>query len=122
MAKLRLNGFDFSAFVQWKVDRLETTRKVLGPNSLVDIDGTEYPDVLANKIDPGFLLKPLPKTYLQQLAAIMEQDVIDLEYTSFRTNEDRAIKAIPQNMSLKFAVTAWNGDVYEGTAITFKEQ
>lgn len=119
---LIIDGVDFSSYVQWQVDRLETTRKVYGPNNLIDIDGKEYPDLIANKIDPGFLLKPLPKSMLQTLYTIMRHDVVTMTHTTFSANDTRTIEAIPQDMQLKYACQAWNGDVYEGTAITFKEQ
>lgn len=118
---LIIAGIDFSAYVQWKVDRLETTRKVYGPNNLIDIDGNEYPDLVANKIDPGFLLKPLPKSMLQTLYQVMQQTTVPITYTSFSANTDISTNVIPQDLSLKYACEAWNGDIYEGTAITFRE-
>ena len=119
---LNIGGVDFTQYVQWTVDRLETTRKVFGPNSLVDIDGIEYPDLVAAKIDPGFLLKPLPKSMLQVLWGIMQQSSVSMTYTSFIDDNLRTIEAIPQDISLRYACEAWNGEIYQGTAITFKEK
>lgn len=116
-----LNGIDFSEYVQWQVDRLEKTRKVYGPNNLIDIDGTEYPDLIANKIDPGFLLKPLPKSMLQSLYQIMQLPTVTITYTSFSSSSDVTATVIPQDFQLRYACEAWNGDVYQGSAITFKE-
>lgn len=122
MAKtLILGGVDFSAYVQWEVDRLEKTRKVYGPNGLVDIDGNEYPDLLANKIDPGWLLKPLPASMLQTLYEVMRQETISATYTSFSSNADITTELIPQDFQLRYACEAWNGSIYQGTAITFRE-
>ena len=112
---------DFSSFVQWKVDRLEKTRKVYGPNTLQDIDGNKYPDLLADKIDPGFLLRPLPSTMLQMLYNIMKRETVTLTYTSFSSGETRTITAIPNDFELRYACTGWNGEIYQGTAITFEE-
>jgi len=119
---LIINTLDLSNYVQWTVDQLERTRKIYGPNNLVDIDGNEYPDLIANKIDPGYLLKPLPASVLQTLYNVMKQDVVTLTCTSFSTNTTRTFQAIPQDMELKYACEAWNGRIYQGTAITFKEK
>lgn len=119
---LIINGIDFSSYVQWQVDRLEQVRKVNGPNTLTDIDGNEYPDLVAVKIDPGFLLRPLPKSMLQVLHQVMALKTCSIVYTSFVGNDTRATTVIPQDFLLKFACQAWNGEIYEGTAITFKEQ
>lgn len=119
---LVLNGIDFSSYVQWQVDRLEKVRKVYGPNNLTDIDGNEYPDLIAVKIDPGFLLKPLPKFMLQTLFQVMSLPSCSIIYTSFEGNETRKTTVLPQDFQLNYAVNAWNGDVYQGTAITFKEK
>ena len=115
------NTLDLSNYVQWKVDRLEQTRKVYGPNELKDIDGTKYPDLIANKIDPGFLLRPMPDTMLRSIYAVMRQETVTVTYTSFNDANTRTIQAIPHDMQLKYACEGWDGHIYEGTAITFEE-
>lgn len=118
---LTINGVDFSSYVQWEVGRNETTRRVYGPNGVTDIDGTEYPDLLATKLDPVFLLKPMPKSMMQTIFGVIQQNTVTLVYTSFSDNSDRTITAIPQDLTFNFAMQGWDGEIYTGTGLSFRE-
>ena len=118
---LTINGVDFSSYVQWEVGRNETTRRVYGPNGVVDIDGTEYPDLLGTKLDPVFLLKPMPKSMMQAIYGVIQQNTVTLVYSSFSDNSDRTITAIPQDLTFNFAMQGWDGEIYTGTGLSFRE-
>lgn len=119
---LIINAVDFSAYIQQETDITETMRKVIGQAQGEAVDGTTIPDLVKNKWDPAFLLRPLPQDMMSTLIAIMEEETVELEYTSVKLgNRLRPITAIPVSMSVKFA-TMYNGTrIYEPTPISFQE-
>lgn len=122
MTTLLINGVDYTHVIQQTVDITENIRKVYGPNSDITIDGVEHPDLLAVKIDPSFRLKPLDRATYSTIAALMSQPTVSLEYTSFVSAQTRSITAIPQEMTATYATdSSWNGRIYTGNVISFKE-
>lgn len=119
---LTINGTDFSGYIQQETDIAETMTKVIGEAQADAIDGTTIPDLIKVKWNPSFLLQPMPKTRMQTLIALMEQETVSLEYTSIKQNGTlRSITAIPVSMSVKFA-TMHNGEhIYDATPISFEE-
>lgn len=121
MFTLIINGQDFSEYIQQKTDIKETMRKIVGPAQDTAVDGTEILDLLKVKWDPSFLLKPLPKSRMQQLISMMEMEKVTLQYTSITANTLRSIDAEPLSITVQYATT-WNGeDIYADTPISFAE-
>lgn len=119
---LIINAVDFSAYIQQETDITETMRKVIGPAQGDAVDGTTIPDLVRNKWDPGFLLRPMPQSMMATLISMMEEETVDLQYTSVKQNGSlREITAMPVSMSVKFA-TMHNGvRIYDATPISFEE-
>lgn len=119
---LIINAVDFSAYIQQETDITETMRKVIGQAQDDAVDGTTIPDLIKIKWDPSFLLRPLPQDMMATLIAIMEEETVELEYTTVKLgNTLRQITALPVSMSVKFA-TMFNGTrIYEPTPISFEE-
>ena len=120
---LIINAVDFSAYIQQETDITETMRKVIGQAQADAVDGTTIPDQIKVKWDPAFLLRPLPQDMMATLIAIMEEETVELEYTTVKLGNAilRQITAIPVSMSVKFA-TMYNGTrIYEPTPISCEE-
>ena len=118
---LTINAVDFSAYIQQETDIKETMTKVIGPAQADAVDGTTIPDLVKVKWNPSFLLKPMPKTQMQTLLALMEQETVDLVYTSVRNNSTRNITAMPVSMTVKFATRNGSAYIYDATPIAFEE-
>lgn len=121
--KLFIDDVDFSAYIQQETDIKETMRRLVGNAQAPAIDGTTIPDLIAIKWDPSFLLKPMPRTMMETLLEKMEQETVELQYTSVRREDGdlRVITAMPVSMTVKFA-TKWNDErVYAETPISFEE-
>lgn len=121
MTYLHINGVDYTSMIQQTVDITENVRKVYGPNGDITIDGVEHPDLLAVKIDPSFRLKPLSRADYNTMANLMSQATVTLEYTSFKSFGLRTITAMPDEMTATYATDAWNGRIYTGNVISFRE-
>lgn len=119
---LIINAVDFSNYIQQETDITEKMTKVIGPAQADAVDGTTIPDLVTVKWNPSFLLKPLPQPMMQNLIALMEEETVELQYTSVRFgNQLREITAIPVSMSVKFATLYNNVRIYEPTTISFEE-
>ena len=118
---LIINGQDFSAYIQQKTDITETMRRIVGPAQDTAVDGTEILDLVKIKWDPAFRLNPLPKSMMQKLIAMMEQEQVTIKYESVVQNTLRTIDAEPVSITVQFA-TYWNGEeIYADTPISFME-
>lgn len=120
---LRINGADYSAYIQQETDISETMTKVIGPAQGEAVDGTTIPDLVKVKWNPSFLLRPLPQSAMATLISLMEQETVGLEYTSVKNGnaELRVITAIPVSITVKFATMYNGGRIYEPTPISFEE-
>lgn len=119
---LIINAVDFSGYIQQETDITEQMTKIIGPAQANAVDGTTIPDLVKVKWNPSFLLKPLPQPMMETLIALMEEETVELEYTSVRYgNQLREITAMPVSMSVKFATLYNNTRIYEPTAISFEE-
>lgn len=120
---LKINGVDFSAYIQQETDISETMRKVVGDAQSDAVDGTTIPDLLKVKWDPGFLLAPMPKSQMQTLITMMERETVSLEYTSVKSANmaRRSIVAMPVSMTVKFATRHNGAHIYDATPIAFEE-
>lgn len=118
---LIINGQDFSAYIQQKTDITETMRRIVGPAQDTAVDGTEILDLVKIKWDPAFRLKPLPKSMMQQLLAMMELEQVTIQYESVVQNTLREIEAEPVSITVQYAMD-WNGEeIYADTPISFME-
>lgn len=118
---LQINGTDFSDYIQQKTDIKESMRRIVGEAQDMAVDGTTIPDLIRIKWDPSFMLRPMPKSMMQQLLDVMELEQVSLVYTSVKSNTTRSIDAIPVAMTVQYATT-WNGeDIYADTPIAFEE-
>jgi len=118
---LIINATDFSAYIQQETDIEETMTKVIGPAQASAVDGTTIPDLVKIKWNPSFLLKPMPKSQMQTLLALMQQETVELEYTSVVNNTTRQITAMPVSMTVKFATRNGADYIYDATPIAFEE-
>ena len=119
---LIINAVDFSGYIQQETDITEQMTKIIGPAQENAVDGTTIPDLVKVKWNPSFLLKPLPQPMMETLIALMEEETVELEYTSVRYgNQLREITAMPVSMSVKFATLYNNTRIYEPTSISFEE-
>lgn len=118
---LIINAVDFSTYIQQETDIAETMTKVIGPAQAEAVDGTTIPDLVKIKWNPSFLLRPMPKTQMQTLLALMEQETVELEYTSVVNNTMRSITAMPVSMKVKFATRNGTDYIYDATPISFEE-
>lgn len=119
---LIINAVDFSGYIQQETDITEQMKKIIGPAQANAVDGTTIPDLVKVKWNPSFLLKPLPQPMMETLIALMEEETVELEYTSVRYgNQLREITAMPVSMSVKFATLYNNTRIYEPTSISFEE-
>ena len=119
---LIINAVDFSGYIQQETDITEQMTKIIGPAQANAVDGTTIPDLVKVKWNPSFLLKPLPQPMMETLIALMEEETVELEYTSVRYgNQLRKITAMPVSMSVKFATLYNNTRIYEPTSISFEE-
>ena len=119
---LIINAVDFSGYIQQETDITEQMTKIIGPAQANAVDGTTIPDLVKVKWNPSFLLKPLPQPMMETLIALMEEETVELEYTSVRYgNQLREITAMPVSMSVKFATLYNNTRIYEPTNISFEE-
>lgn len=119
---LIINAVDFSGYIQQETDITEQMTKLIGPAQANAVDGTTIPDLVKVKWNPSFLLKPLPQPMMETLIALMEEETVELEYTSVRYgNQLREITAMPVSMSVKFATLYNNTRIYEPTTISFEE-
>ena len=118
---LRINNTDFSAYIQQETDIKETMTKVIGPAQADAVDGTTIPDLVKVKWNPSFLLRPMPKSQMQNLISMMQQETVDLVYTSIVNNTTRNITAMPVSMSVKFATRNGSDYIYDATPISFEE-
>lgn len=119
---LIINAVDFSGYIQQETDITEQMTKIIGPAQANAVDGTTIPDLVKVKWNPSFLLKPLPQPMMETLIALMEEETVELEYTSVRYgNQLREITAMPVSMSVKFATLYNNTRIYEPTSISFEE-
>ena len=119
---LIINAVDFSGYIQQETDITEQMSKVIGPAQANAVDGTTIPDLVKSKWSPSFLLKPLPQPMMETLIALMEEETVELEYTSVKLgNQLRQITAMPVSMSVKFATLYNNIRIYEPTTISFEE-
>lgn len=118
---LRINGINFSNYIQQETDISEQMRKIIGPAQEEGIDGVTIPDLVKVKWDPAFRLKPLPQSAMVTLIALMEAETVTLQYSSVRTQALRSIEAMPVSMQVQFA-TMFNGErIYADTPISFEE-
>ena len=120
---LIIDNVDMSDYIQQETDITETLRKVIGRGQQLAVDGTTIPDLIANKIDPGFRLMPMPRDKYAALVTVMEKETVTLQYTSIKYADGtlRIIKAMPMALTFKYG-TQWGGQrVYDGAAIKFEE-
>ena len=118
---LTITAVDFSDYIQQETDIAETMEKIVGPAQGTAVDGTTIPDLVKVKWHPSFLLKPMPKSKMQTLLAVMQQETVDLVYTSVVNNTTRNITAIPTSMKVKFATRNGADYIYDATPISFEE-
>lgn len=118
---LTINAVDFSGYIQQETDIAETMEKIVGPAQGTAVDGTTIPDLVKVKWHPSFLLQPMPKSKMQTLLAVMQQETVDLVYTSVVNNTTRNITAIPTSMKVKFATRNGTDYIYDATPISFEE-
>lgn len=118
---LIINAVDFSEYIQQETDIAETMTKVIGPAQADAVDGTTIPDLVKVKWNPSFLLRPMPKTQMQTLLALMQQETVELEYTSVVNNTTRQITAMPVSMKVKFATRDGTDYIYDATPLSFEE-
>jgi len=120
---LIINAVDFSAYIQQETDIEETMTKVIGPAQADAVDGTTIPDLVKIKWNPSFLLKPMPRSMMNTLIAMMEQETVELEYTSIKYGDPtlRSITAMPTTMTVKYATNFGGERVYADTPISFEE-
>lgn len=117
---LIINNVDFSEYIQQETDVVEQMRRV--ENIETAIDGTMIPTLLSIKWDPSFLLKPLPKSKIETLIAMMELETVVVQYTSVVfNNNDRIIEAKPESIRVQFAMNHNGEDIYADTPISFIE-
>lgn len=122
---LKINGTDFSAYIQQETDISEKMRKIYGQAQATALDGTTIPNLVAVKYDPSFLMKPLPQNLANTLLALMEYETVTVQYTSFKVagSGTRTITAFPVSMTVAYAMTDRNGNrIYQPTTIAFEEQ
>ena len=121
---LIIDNVDFSDYIQQETDITETLRKVFGNGQRLAVDGTTIPDLIANKLDPGFRLMPMTRDKYAALVTEMEKETVTLQYTSIKYTDGtlRTIKAIPMALAPFKYGTQWSGQrVYDGSAIKFEE-
>lgn len=119
---LQINGTDFSGYIQQETDITETMTKIIGEAQADAVDGTTIADLIKIKWNPSFLLQPMPKTKMQTLIAMMEQETVTLDYTSIKLDGSlRSITAIPVSMTVKFATMHSGEHIYDATPISFEE-
>lgn len=120
---LIINAVDFSEYIQQETDIKETMTKVIGPAQADAVDGTTIPDLVKVKWNPSFLLKPMPRSMMNTLIQMMEQETVELEYTSIKYGDPtlRQITAIPVSLSVQYATTERGERIYADTPISFEE-
>lgn len=118
---LKVNGVDFSNYIQQMTDIKEQMVKVVGPAQDVAVDGTTIPDLVKVKWNPSFRLKPLPQETMNLLVSIMQLETVTLQYTSVRSNTTRTILAMPVSMQVQYATTSGGTRIYADTPISFEE-
>ena len=64
---LRINGVDFSSYIEKTQDISESMRKVYGKANATGLDGTQIPNLVAVKWDPSFRTRPMPQDMAKRL-------------------------------------------------------
>lgn len=120
---LIINAVDFSEYIQQETDIKETMTRVVGPAQADAVDGTTIPDLVKVKWNPSFLLKPMPRSMMATLIQMMEEETVELEYTSIKHGDPtlRQITAIPVSLSVQYATTFQGERIYADTPISFEE-
>lgn len=120
---LIINAVDFSEYIQQETDIKETMTKVIGPAQADAVDGTTIPDLVKIKWNPSFLLKPMPRSMMATLIQMMEQETVELEYTSIKYGDPtlREITAMPVSMTVQYATTSQGERIYADTPLSFEE-
>lgn len=120
---LHINAVDFSEYIQQETDIEETMTKVIGPAQADAVDGTTIPDLVKVKWNPSFRLQPMPRAKMMQLISMMEQETVELEYTSIKYGDPtlRSITAMPVSMKVQYATKFGGERVYADTPISFEE-
>ena len=125
MITVIINGLDISQYIQQTVDIEEQMRKIYGDAHDETIDGSMIPNLVAVKWDPSFVTVPMPQSIANQLLTFMEQETVNLEYTSFKVanGQMRTITALPQTVNVSYAMdTATGTRIYQAARLVFQEQ
>ena len=122
---LEYGGVDLSAFVT-KYGFSEEVREIEGPNSGVSISGKEIRDILAVKIDPTFVLRPMVAAQItiiyDLVRALPTQTYNTLTYTS-PEGLSRTIEARLETAGvLEKALENSSRTVFDGLFLTFRER
>lgn len=118
-----MNGIDFSAYIQRKIDITETPRRITGPHSGTALDGSYIEDYITTKYDVSVRTKPLPDAMISALLAEFEGAYVTLVYTSFLTLGDvRRIQAVPTASTLRFLTEYAEGRIYGDLVLSFTER
>ena len=120
--QLYIDEVDFSEYIQQETDIKETMRRITGRAQGVAVDGTTVPDLVTDKWDPSFLLKPMPQSMITALLAKMRQETVLLRYTSVLDGGAlRTITAMPAAVQVKYAMQAGGERIYDAVPIAFEE-
>lgn len=120
---LRINGTDYSSYIQQKTDITETPRRITGTAGFTALSGRINEDYIITKYDPSFRLKPLPREKVAALIAEFENPYVSVFYTSvFVETGVRRIQAVPTASTIKYLCDYAGGRVYGDVVISFTER
>ena len=122
MIELYADNYNLTPLIQQTIDVRETMRKVYGNNGGMTTAGEEIVDLVANKIDPAFRLKPLTRAEYAVVMEIMSKSSVRVRYTSVLYNGTlRAITAAPLELSAHYVMDHYGQRIYDGEVISFKQ-
>ena len=119
---LKINGTDYSEYIQHKVDIVETPRYIDGVNAGVSINGTAIYDRVATKYDLQVSLKPMPQDKVNQIIQLMESESVRVEYTSFLSGTTRTVVMHPISSEVHFLTVDNGRRIYGQTTLSFEEK
>ena len=119
----RINNKDFSAYIQQKVDVIETPRRIVGDNAFTALDGTYNEDYVTTKYDISVRLKPLPAGIVASILEELQLPYVTVIYTSvWAPDGARRIRAVPTASTVRFLTEYAGGRIYGDVVMGFTER
>lgn len=119
---LIIDDVDYSAYIQQKNGIKESPREINGANARTSIDGFDIYDVVAYKLDPSFLLKPMPAEMMRTFITAINKAPVRIQYSSFMHNTVRTIEAKAVASSINYLTEANGKRIYGEASVSFRER